>query len=312
MSTTINSETLLSGTLGITSSSSASSDATPTTSTSPLISTVAAGQVITDLTSQTTSYLTSQDAITSESTITISVNTISTNTISTNTSSSNTTTSPSNAGDIVSGVMGGIVAICVLGILLFCIRRHRRRDRVVSHPSAGWKLPQVGRKVGYIVTPFPHPERDGGMRQYRDNLHLPAGTQPAGTDGGFNHEKSHLRLPLQSSDPSLSNNQQNSVSLSGEGYQSPLRTGQRQHPQAPSINAMPQADWHRQRPPSPSGHVMKEREVVGHQGFEFAMQQEVHGDGSVMVKHQNAGRVPSEGGSILLSDIPPAYESIVQ
>ncbi|OJA15648.1 hypothetical protein AZE42_12819 [Rhizopogon vesiculosus] len=342
MSTTINSETLLSGT---------SSDATPTTistssdtthsttSTSLLVSTVAAGQVVTHFTNQdaitttisinltinltsinptsintisTNTISTNTISTNTISTNIISTNTISTNTISTNTSSSNTTTSPSNTGDIVGGVMGGTVVICILGILLFCIRRHRRRDRVISHLSAGWKLPQVDRRVGYIVTPFPHLEHDGGMRQYRDNLHLSAGIQPAGADGRFDHAKSHLRLPLQSSDPSPSNNQQKSVLPSGEGYQSPLHTGQRQHSQAVNINAMPQADWHSQRPPSPSGHAMKEREIVGHQGLEFAMQQEVHGDGSVMVQHQDAGRVPSEGGSILLSDIPPAYESIVQ
>jgi hypothetical protein len=40
------------------------------------------------------------------------------------------------------------------------------------------------------------------------------------------------------------------------------------------------------------------------------MHQEVNGEGSGVVQHQDAGRIPSEEG--LLRDIPPAYDSIMQ
>ncbi|KAJ8586600.1 hypothetical protein M405DRAFT_823092 [Rhizopogon salebrosus TDB-379] len=47
-----------------------------------------------------------------------------------------------------------------------------------------------------------------------------------------------------------------------------------------------------------------------HRWPDLAMHQEVNGEGSGVVQHQDAGRIPSEEG--LLRDIPPAYDSIIQ
>lgn len=88
--------------------------------------------------------------------------------------------------------------------------------------------------------------------------------------------------------------------------------------------AMQQADWHAPRPltspaqsagvASSSGRGMKEQEataVASHQGLGLPTQQEVDGEGSGIMQHQNAGQLPSEGGREP-RDLPPAYESIRQ
>ncbi|KAJ8584446.1 hypothetical protein M405DRAFT_826827 [Rhizopogon salebrosus TDB-379] len=51
-------------------------------------------------------------------------------------------------------------------------------------------------------------------------------------------------------------------------------------------------------------------EAADYRGPDLAMHQEVDGEGSGVVQHQDAGRIPSEEG--LLRDIPPACDSIMQ
>lgn len=63
-------------------------------------------------------------------------------------------------------------------------------------------------------------------------------------------------------------------------------------------------------PPS-SSHTMKDREATGRQGLGLATQQEVDGEGSGVVQHQDGGRVHSEEVGEP-RDIPPAYDSIRQ
>lgn len=58
---------------------------------------------------------------------------------------------------------------------------------------------------------------------------------------------------------------------------------------------------------------MKEREAAaggGRQGLALATQQEVDGEGSGVVQHQDAGQAHSEEGGEEPRDVPPAYESI--
>jgi hypothetical protein len=57
---------------------------------------------------------------------------------------------------------------------------------------------------------------------------------------------------------------------------------------------------------------MKEREAAaGRQGLGLATQQEVDGEGSGVVQHEDAGQAHSEEGGEP-RDVPPAYESIRQ
>jgi hypothetical protein len=66
--------------------------------------------------------------------------------------------------------------MCLLGLLLFFMRRRRKRDRLVLHPSGGGTFLHAG-LMGRsdIIKSFPHLERGGVMRQYSDNTYLFAG-----------------------------------------------------------------------------------------------------------------------------------------
>ncbi|KAG1728545.1 hypothetical protein EDB19DRAFT_155971 [Suillus lakei] len=233
----------------------------------------------------------------------------------------------SNTGAIAGGVVGGIAIIALLGLLFFCLRRRRRRDefdgnfdpdRVLSHPSGGGTLPQVDLGDENDITPYP--DRGGSMRQYGDSPFLTAGAagMGAGAAGaGIQRTTSPLSSPSQYSD---------TVTSPGEGYPSQgfVRPGPGQYAQGgPNMYAMQQADWHNPRPltsPAPSvsntsssSRAMKEREAAaGRQGLGLATQQEVDGEGSGVVQHQDAGQAPSEEEGGEPRDIPPAYESIRQ
>jgi hypothetical protein len=195
--------------------------------------------------------------------------------------------------------------MCLLGLFLLFMRRRRRRDRFVLHPSGGGTFLHADlRGRSDTITLFPHPERRGVMRQYSDNPYLPAGAIGVGESGRVGRTKSHVSSPLQSSGADIaSSSQQNLGSLL-------VRPGPGQHPQVANTSAMPQADWHNPRRLSSSGHAIKEMEAADQRGPDLAMHQEVNGEGSVVVQRQDSGRIPSEEG--LLRDIPPAYDSILQ
>ncbi|KAG1767900.1 hypothetical protein EV702DRAFT_1146015 [Suillus placidus] len=237
-----------------------------------------------------------------------------------------TPTPTNNTGAIVGGVVGGIAAFALLALLLFCLRRRRRRDefdgnfdpdRVLSHPSGGGTLPQVDLGEENEITPYP--DRGTSMRQYGESPFLAAGAGiPAGAAAaGIHRTTSPLSSPSQYSDTATS---------PAEGYPSQgfVRPGPSQYPQpGPNMYAMQQADWHNPRPltsPAPSvsnasssSRVMKEREAAaGRQGLGLATQQEVDGEGSGVVQHEDGGQAHSEEGGGEPRDVPPAYESIRQ
>ncbi|KAG1809167.1 uncharacterized protein BJ212DRAFT_1484677 [Suillus subaureus] len=224
----------------------------------------------------------------------------------------------SNTGAIVGGVVGGVVVIiALLGLFFFCLRRRRRRnefdgnldpDHLVSHPSGGRAQPQIDLGEENEITPLPYPDHNRSMRQYGESPFQPAG---AAASAGIHSTTSPLSSPSQYSDTATS---------PGEGYPSQgfVRPG-------PSMYPMQQAGWHTPRPltsPAPrvsnasassSGHGMKERgaaATAGRQGLALPTQQEVDGEGSGAVQHQDAGQAPSEEGEPI--DVPPAYESIRQ
>jgi hypothetical protein len=127
------------------------------------------------------------------------------------------------------------------------------------------------------ITPFPHPERRRVMRQYSDNPYLSAGAIGAGR---FGRAKSHVSSPLQSS---------GAESSSQQNIGSPLvHPGPAQHPQVANTSPMPQVDRHNPRPLSSSGHAIKETEAGDHRGPDPAMHQEVNGEGSGVIQHQDA------------------------
>ncbi|KAG1799953.1 uncharacterized protein BJ212DRAFT_1581684 [Suillus subaureus] len=223
----------------------------------------------------------------------------------------------SNTGAIVGGVVGGVVVIIALLGLFFCLRRRRRRnefdgnldpDHLVSHPSGGRAQPQIDLGEENEITPLPYPDHNRSMRQYGESPFQPAG---AAASAGIHSTTSPLSSPSQYSDTATS---------PGEGYPSQgfVRPG-------PSMYPMQQAGWHTPRPltsPAPrvsnasassSGHGMKERgaaATAGRQGLALPTQQEVDGEGSGAVQHQDAEQAPSEEGEPI--DVPPAYESIRQ
>ncbi|OAX35512.1 hypothetical protein K503DRAFT_773397 [Rhizopogon vinicolor AM-OR11-026] len=236
----------------------------------------------------------------------------------------NNATTSSNTGAIVGGVIGGIGIIGLLVLLFSCIRRRRRNsefdrtfdpDRVVS---GGGTLPHVDLHDDHEVTPLPYPDQRG-MRQYGDGPYLTTGIGATSLD----YATSTLSSPSHYSDTSASHYPMSVGSASVEGYPSqafmrpgPQGTGQG----SPSMHAMQQADW-RNSPlmttPLPSvsstsaGRVTKEMEAqAGLQSLWLAPLQEVEGEGSGVVQHQDAGRALSEGQPP--RDIPPAYDSIRQ
>jgi hypothetical protein len=150
--------------------------------------------------------------------------------------------------------------------------------------------------------PFPRPERGGVMRQYSDSSYLSAGAIGVGEGGRVGRAKSHVSSLLQSS---------GAESSSQQNIGSPLvHPGPAQHPQVANTSPMSQVDWHNLRPLSSSGNAIKDTETADHRWPDLAMHQEVNDEGSGVVQHQDAGRIPSEEG--LLRDIPPAYDSIMQ
>jgi len=242
------------------------------------------------------------------------------------TSTNNSTTS-SNTGAIVGGVIGAIALVGLVGLLLFCLRRRRRKnefdgnfdpDRVFSQPSGGGTLPQVDLGDDHEITPLPYPDQ-GGMRQYGDSPYLTAGAAGAGA-AGIGRAISPLSSPSHYSDAGTSYY----GSPSAEGYPSQpfVRPGpQGQGPGAPNVYAMQQGDWHNPHPmtsPPPSvsntsssGRAMKEREAMeGRQGLGLATQHETDGEGSGVVQHQDAGLAPGEEEGEPPRDIPPSYDSI--
>lgn len=235
----------------------------------------------------------------------------------------------SNTGAIVGGVVGGVAALALLALLLLCLRRRRKRDefdgnfdpdRVVSHPSGGGTLPRVDLGDESEITPYP--DRASSMRQYGESPFLAAGAgagagAAAATAAGIHRTTSPLSSPSLYSD---------TVTSPTEGYPSQgfVRPGPGQYPQAAqNMYAMQQADWHNPRPltsPAPSvsntsssSRAMKEREAAaGRQGLGLATQQEVDGEGSGVVQHEDGGQAHSEEEGGEPRDVPPAYESIRQ
>ncbi|KAG2356023.1 hypothetical protein BDR07DRAFT_1464256 [Suillus spraguei] len=297
------------------SSSNAPASTTPvTTSTTP-----ATTSTTPDATSMTSVATTLPTTITSQ--YSYGSTTIITTGISTSTPIAIPTPSPGstiNIGAIVGGVVGGVAVVALFGLCVFCLRRRRRRneadgnldpDRIVSHPSGGGTRPQIDLGEGNEITPYP--DRGVSMRQPEVSSNLPASaTTGAVASPSIRHT---ISSPSQYSDTATS---------PGEGYPSHgfVRPELGQYPQGgPNTYAMQQADWHTPRPltspaqsvsnASSSSRGMKERETAsaaGRQGRSLPTQQEVDGEGSGAVQHQDAGQVPSEEGR----DVPPAYESI--
>jgi hypothetical protein len=183
-----------------------------------------------------------------------------------------------------------------LAFLHFYIHRHRRQNGIVSLLAKGGLPP---RSVGNNIAPFPHPVRV--MNQYGDNPNL-----SVGASDGVGGEKSHLDTALHISAPRplyvvRTTTQTMHVRCPGR-YISPscakardrTHTGPEHTCDAPDEQVQPARGNH-----SPLGH-------------DLATQQEVDGDGSGVVQRQDAGHVPSESGEVLLRDIPPTYDSIVQ
>jgi hypothetical protein len=164
------------------------------------------------------------------------------------------------------------------------MRRRRKRDQLVLHPSWGGTFLHadlMGRSD--IITPFPHPERRGVMRQYSGNLYLSAGAIGVGEGGILGRAKSHVCSTLQSSGAGAESSSQQNIG-------SPLvHLGPAQHPQVANTSPMLQVDWHNPRPLSSSGHAIKETEAADHRGPDLAMHQEVNGEGSGVIQHQDAG-----------------------
>ncbi|KAG2067978.1 hypothetical protein BDR04DRAFT_1104189 [Suillus decipiens] len=250
-----------------------------------------------------------------------------TTSIPVSTSSASSTNNSTNTGAIVGGVIGGIAALAIFALLIFCLRRRRRReefdgnfdpDRVTSHPSGGGTLPQVDLGEENEITPYP--DRGGSMRQYGESAVSPfLSTGAAASVAGANNHRttSLLSSPSQYSD---------TATTAAEGYPSQgfIRPGPGQYPLGgPNVYPMQQTDWHNPRPltsPDPSvsnasssSRAMKEREAAaGRQGLGLATQQEVDGEGSGgVVQHQDGGQVHSEEETEP-RDIPPAYDSIRQ
>jgi hypothetical protein len=195
--------------------------------------------------------------------------------------------------------------MCLLGLFLLFMRQRRRRDRLVLHPSGGGTFLHADLREGSdSITPFPHPERRVVMRQYRDNPYLPAGAIGVDESGRVGRTKSHVSSPLESSGADVASSSQQNLGLLL------VCPGPGQHPQVANTSPMPQADCRNPRPLSSSGHAIKDMETADHRGPDLAMHQDVNGEGSGVVQHQDAGRIPSEAG--LLRDIPPAYDSIMQ
>ncbi|KAG1873983.1 hypothetical protein F4604DRAFT_1681143 [Suillus subluteus] len=187
-------------------------------------------------------------------------------------------------------------------------------DRVISQPSGGGTLPQVDLGEENEITPYT--DYGSSMRQYGESPFLPAGAAAgAATAASINRTTSPLSSPSQYSD---------TATTAAEGYPSQgfIRPGPGLYPPGgPNMYSMQQADWHNPRPltsPAPSdsnasssSRAMKEREAAaGRQGLGLATQQEVDGEGSGVIQHQDAGQVHSEEGEP--RDIPPAYNSIRQ
>lgn len=186
-------------------------------------------------------------------------------------------------------------------------------DRIISHSSGGETRPQIDLGEETEITPYP--DRGGIMHQYREPLTLlPVGATLSATAGPSTHPT--VSSPSQYSDTATS---------PGEGYPSQgfVRPELGQYPHGgPNMYAIQQTDWHTPRPlaspaqslsnASSSSRGMKERETAaaaGRQGLSLPTQQEVDGEGSGAVQHQDAGQAPSEEGRES-RDVPPAYESL--
>ncbi|KAG1873961.1 hypothetical protein F4604DRAFT_1925527 [Suillus subluteus] len=284
----------LSFTPSLSSTPSATTDSNGQTSTTP--ATTSATPTTTSMTSVPTTVpivITSTNAYGSTIIITIEIST--TTSIPVSTSSSSSTNNSSNTGPIVGGVVGGIAAIAIFALLIFCLRRRRRRDefdgnfgpdRVISQPSGGGTLPQVDLGEENEITPYTG--HGSSMRQYGESPFLPAGAAAgAAAAASTNRTTLPLSSPSQYSD---------TATTAAEGYPSQgfIRPGLGLYPQG-----------------GPNMYSTKEREAAsGRQGQGLATQQEVDGEGSGVVQHQDAGRVHSEEGEP--RDIPPAYDSIWQ
>ncbi|KAG1837095.1 hypothetical protein DFJ58DRAFT_816666 [Suillus subalutaceus] len=145
-------------------------------------------------------------------------------------------------------------------------------------PRSGWDSPPN----------HPYTDHGSSMRQYGESPFLPAGAAAgAAAAASINRTTLPLSSPSQYSD---------TATTAANGYPSQgfIRPGPGRYPQG-----------------GPNMYSMKEREAAsGRQGLDLATQQEVDGEGSGVVQHQDAGRVHSEEGEP--RDIPPAYDSIWQ
>ncbi|KAG2356021.1 hypothetical protein BDR07DRAFT_1424465 [Suillus spraguei] len=256
-----------------------------------------------------------------------STTTIVTTEVSTTTSIPVPTSSPSpsslknspHTGAIVGAIIAGIAGIALPALLIFYIRRRRRRDqfggkfdpdRIISHSSRNRILPQVDLGEENEITHYP--DSESNMSQFGESPF-----QPSGAGGASTHRRNS---PFGS--PSQYSARPNSA---GTGYSSQgfINSAPGQHPQgAPNMHQMQHADQHHQFPitspapivtmtPPSSSHTTKEIEAAGRQGLGLATQQEVDGEGSGVVQHQDGGRVHSEEEGEP-RDIPPAYDSIRQ
>jgi hypothetical protein len=228
----------------------------------------------------------------------------------------------------VGGVVGGIAVITALGLLLFWLRRRRRRhrsdgsfepDRIVSDPSGG-TLPRIDLGEENF-NPFDMRERGDSPSQGAGAAGMGAGAAAAGVGAGAAATGAATRRTTSQPSPPLQHSVTDTSPDEGP-FQGFIRPGPGDQG-GQSMYATQQADSAAPRPltspatsvgASSSGRMMKEQQAAaaaGRQGPGLSTQQEVDSEGSGVVQHRDAGQAfGAEGGE--LRDVPPAYESITQ
>jgi len=249
--------------------------------------------------------------------------------------------SSSHIGPIVAGVVGGIAAIGIIGLILFFFLKRRRDlddfdgnfdpDRVVGHSTGGGTLPQIDLRDE--VTPFeygaPGVGEPGHMSQYGDNPYFVTGAGQVAPSARSMSPPSHYRNP--SSEGTVFNQPAGTGSdTTGSNY-GPSVYGGGGLPPGAGAGAM--------RVPSPPGSTSsmsqprsaKEREALTQRfglsggGLGLATQHEENydpaagpvnaggghsrGPSDEVVVHSDGGRVNQEH-EVGPTEIPPAYDSI--
>lgn len=250
-------------------------------------------------------------------------------------SSSNSNTSNSHVGAIIGGVVGGLAALGIIGLLVFCLLRRQRHeddfdgnfdpDRVVVHSSGGGTLPHID--LGAEVTPYAYaPHNDVGqpaMSQYNYG-ESPYSPPMRSMSPPYPIPSPYQRPP---SDYNMSSVPGPASDTSGSQYGPSI--GQYSLPAGAGLAALPPGA----RSPSPTNtssttpsqpRSAKEREALvarygrsGGLGLSTQHEEPVHDDvragagsggNEGVVVHQDGGRVREEDQPP--TEIPPTYDSI--